>query len=212
MNNLENDNQFNNSSSSSNDSPENKFGENQSPRFSENQAPRFAEPRVNEFATMPENAYREAAYMQPDSFQPDLADIGTRFVAALIDGFIVGGAYLLMFGLLSVLGISSPLGESPFASQLETILIAWLYEATMTSSERQGTFGKNWMGIKVTDTNGKRLSFARASGRHFAKLISAYSCLIGYIIAFFTKKNQALHDLIAGTLVVNQGSTSIKDF
>jgi uncharacterized RDD family membrane protein YckC len=78
----------------------------------------------------------------------------------------------------------------------------WIYEASMESSTKQATVGKMALGLKVTDLEGRRISFARATGRHFAKLISGIILLIGYIMAGFTERKQALHDMIAGTLVV----------
>ena len=60
------------------------------------------------------------------------------------------------------------------------------------------------LGLKVTDLQGKRISFARATGRHFAKLLSGMILLIGYIMAGLTERKQALHDMIAGTLVVRE--------
>jgi uncharacterized RDD family membrane protein YckC len=80
-------------------------------------------------------------------------------------------------------------------------LAKWIYEASMESSSRQATVGKMALGLKVTDLEGRRISFARASGRHFAKYISGMILLIGYIMAGFTERKQALHDMIAGTLV-----------
>jgi uncharacterized RDD family membrane protein YckC len=71
----------------------------------------------------------------------------------------------------------------------------------MWSSRRQATLGKMALGLRVTDLYGRRISFARASGRHFAKIISGMILLIGYIMAAFTHRHQALHDMIAGTLV-----------
>ena len=81
-------------------------------------------------------------------------------------------------------------------------LAKWIYEASMESSARQATVGKMALALKVTDLEGRRISFARASGRHFAKYISGMILLIGYIMAGFTERKQALHDMIAGTLVV----------
>src|SRR5262245_43274473 len=52
-------------------------------------------------------------------------------------------------------------------------LLPWVYEAIMLSSEKQATLGKMVLGIAVTDLNGGRINFARATGRHFAKWISA---------------------------------------
>ena len=80
-------------------------------------------------------------------------------------------------------------------------LVDWLYSATLESSVWQATLGKKLLGLKVSDTQGKRLSFARASGRHFGKYLSSVFFL-GFILTAFTEKKQALHDLIAGTLVV----------
>jgi len=79
---------------------------------------------------------------------------------------------------------------------------SWIYEAAMESSAKQATLGKMALGLKVTDVEGRRISFARATGRHFAKYISGMILLIGYIMAGFTARKQALHDMIAGTLVI----------
>src|SRR5436309_4909588 len=96
-------------------------------------------------------------------------------------GAALGG--LLLSGLLSVLG-------------------TWLYFALMESSKKQATLGKMVLGIRVTDLEGRRVSFARASGRWFAKIISGLTFGIGYLMAAFTARKQALHDMIAGTLVM----------
>jgi len=77
----------------------------------------------------------------------------------------------------------------------------WIYEAAMESSSKQATLGKMALGLKVTDEQGGRISFARATGRYFAKIISGMILFIGYIMAGFTARKQALHDMIAGTLV-----------
>ena len=58
------------------------------------------------------------------------------------------------------------------------------------------------LGMKVTDLAGNRISFLRATGRYFAKIISALILFIGFIMVAFTEKKQGLHDMIAGTLVV----------
>ena len=83
-----------------------------------------------------------------------------------------------------------------------SLFLPWLYEAFMLSSEWQATVGKRAMSIMVTGVDGSRISFARATGRHFAKYISAFILCIGFIIAAFTAKKQALHDMIAETVVV----------
>jgi uncharacterized RDD family membrane protein YckC len=85
------------------------------------------------------------------------------------------------------------------------LVLSWLYFAGMESSEHQGTLGKMALGLVVTDMNGLRISFARASGRFFAKIITGLVPLyIGYIMAGFTEKKQALHDMIASCLVLRK--------
>ena len=58
------------------------------------------------------------------------------------------------------------------------------------------------MGIIVTDHNGGRISFWRATGRHFARIISAFSLLVGYIMIAFTERKQGLHDIMTSCLVL----------
>lgn len=82
------------------------------------------------------------------------------------------------------------------------IVCSWLYFAMLESSARQATFGKSIMSLRVTDINRNRLSFGRASGRFFSKIVTnLVPFAIGWIMAGFTEKKQALHDFIAATLV-----------
>lgn len=87
---------------------------------------------------------------------------------------------------------------------LINIVVEWLYFALMESSSKQATFGKIIVGIKVTDLDGNKISFARASGRYFSKYISGLILGIGYILAGVTEKKQALHDILASCLVINK--------
>ncbi|MBI3474259.1 MAG: RDD family protein [Acidobacteria bacterium] len=82
------------------------------------------------------------------------------------------------------------------------ILLVWLYRAGMESSHFQGTLGKLAVQIKVTDLEGNRISFERATGRHLAKFLSALSLGVGYLMVGFTLQKQGLHDRIAGTRVL----------
>jgi uncharacterized RDD family membrane protein YckC len=77
------------------------------------------------------------------------------------------------------------------------------YFSIMESSNRQATLGKLVMRIKITDLRGERISFAKAGVRFFAKILSTNILLIGYLIALFTERKQALHDLLASTVVIN---------
>ncbi|HEV3482485.1 MAG TPA: RDD family protein [Candidatus Acidoferrales bacterium] len=99
-------------------------------------------------------------------------------------------------------------GDSPQATALLLLvqLASWLYFATFESSRWQATPGKKVLGLLVTDLEGKRLSFIRASGRYFGKIISSLLFGIGFVMAGFTEKKQALHDMMAGCLVVRAPS------
>jgi uncharacterized RDD family membrane protein YckC len=120
------------------------------------------------------------------------ASVWARFAALIIDAIIVAVA--------SGLVTAGTFG----AGVVVTFIGPWLYEAFLLSSEWQATVGKRAMNMVVTGVDGTRISFARATGRHFAKYLSAFILGIGFIMAFFTAKKQALHDLIAETLVVNR--------
>lgn len=130
-----------------------------------------------------------------------------RFVAFIIDGLIIGiPIWLLMFSVIGSAGMSDPTGDmgTYFALQFVGILFGWLYSALMESSKSQATIGKQALGLKVTDANGQRISFARATGRHFSKFVSSMILLIGYLMVAFTEKKQGLHDIMAATLVVKK--------
>jgi uncharacterized RDD family membrane protein YckC len=171
-------------------------------------------------APVPPPVYTAAApaYAAP---APPYAGFWLRLVAYLIDSALVGAIFgvIALFLVLGLGGIAilQNVGDqlnSGDTSALVPILMAygffilaalfggWLYYALMESSVRQGTLGKMAMGLTVTDINGQRVSFGRASGRFFAKLITGLIPLgIGYIMAGFTEKKQALHDMIASCLV-----------
>ena len=134
-----------------------------------------------------------------------------RFVAALIGGILVELVVLPVGAMVgAMIGVAGYAVDMPrvgihmvsfIISGTIGLLGSWIYEAAMESSSKQATLGKMALGLKVTDMEGRRISFARATGRHFAKLISGMILLIGYIMAGFTQRKQALHDMIAGTLV-----------
>ena len=139
-----------------------------------------------------------------------------RFLAILLDGILLSIVLSpISFGIFGLMGVSARLGNRPDPAQIMALLIPaivaaatigvvgkWLYEALLTSSSKQATVGKMACGLRVTDLQGRRLTFARATGRFFAKYVSSLTLLIGYIMAGFTERKQALHDFIAGTYVI----------
>jgi uncharacterized RDD family membrane protein YckC len=158
------------------------------------------------------------------SSPPPYAGFWARFVASLVDGLILGIPFwLVVIVLISIFGgfgmmlhrnpvdpraaaaFLAPIFGLFFLGMLVFVILQWLYFAGMESSARQATFGKSVMSLRVTDYEGQRISFGHATGRFFAKLVSGLiPFAIGYIMAAFTEKRQALHDLIAGTLVLRK--------
>ncbi len=128
-----------------------------------------------------------------------------RFAAFSIDFIIVG---LVVLILSAGMGFSVGLGGvgGPGA-RLLGILIAvaapWLYWAGMESSRHQATIGKMALGMAVTDNLNNRMSFKRASARYYGKYLSSMTLLVGFIMAGFTQRKQALHDMLAGSVVVD---------
>jgi len=147
-----------------------------------------------------------------------------RVAAYLIDGLILGIpfgivvlALIFMFGGFGVMlhrsqmdpraaaAFIAPMFMTFFLGMVFFVLLQWLYFAGLESSARQATIGKSVMSLRVTNLEGSRLSFGHATGRFFAKIVSGMVPLaIGYIMAAFTERKQALHDLIAGTLVLKR--------
>ena len=82
-------------------------------------------------------------------------------------------------------------------------LVVWFFYApVLESSELRATLGKYWMGIQVADLQGRRISFQSALIRNLVKLFSTAIFFLGCLVALFTSKKQALHDLLADTVVV----------
>src|SRR5262249_7186149 len=86
------------------------------------------------------------------------------------------------------------------------LFLAFPYFTLMESSHWQATLGKRLMGIRVTDMNGARISFGRATGRYFLKSVSSFEFMLGYLVSF-SDQRQTWHDYMAGTLVVRRGIT-----
>lgn len=146
-----------------------------------------------------------------------------RFVAYLIDdillsiiGFVISLPFIgtivfsgialsemekceerTFFGIAGIVGVV-------FLLIVTITAVSWLYFALMESSKQQATLGKLALGLKVTDMNGEKISFGRATGRFFGKIISGMIFMIGYILAGLTEKKQALHDMMASCLVIRE--------
>ena len=121
------------------------------------------------------------------------------FSLDLFISFIIG----LLLGVVLAVFLSTSLDENQ--ANGFGMLIWWLYFACMESSKYQATLGKMALGIKVVDLNGNRVSFLRATGRHFSKIVSMMILGIGFLMIAFTKNKQGLHDIMSNSFVVNKG-------
>lgn len=149
----------------------------------------------------------------------------SRFAAFIIDLIIIGCLQAIVIAPIMAalgLGIASQVDNGGEISEEAAVgmigaaiagigsvimivyAISILYYAVMESSKTQGSVGKMALGIKVTDMDGNRITFGKALLRSIGKIISSMIMYIGYLLAAFTEKKQALHDMIATTLVVKK--------
>lgn len=136
-----------------------------------------------------------------------------RFVASIIDSIVI---YIIhSISALVFFGTMFPMPQNPESIELEyffsgqymgysifSLLLDVIYYAGMQSSSKQATIGKMAFDLKVVRTDGSRITFLRGVGRYFSKIISAIILMIGYIMAAFDSRKQALHDKIADTMVI----------
>lgn len=128
-----------------------------------------------------------------------------RLFAFAFDCLTLLCIYMLAGIILSLNIFISPISSLPiigFWFYGGMFLIAWFYFAGMESSRFQATVGKKILGMKVTDLNGQRISFWRATARYFGRMLSRILLMIGFITILFTKKKQAIHDMITKTVVI----------
>jgi uncharacterized RDD family membrane protein YckC len=147
------------------------------------------------------------------------ATIGARITAAAVDVVLLGvGAYAISVAVDLIYSNVYAMtfkraAESTRWGELGACLFVFIYIAGYEASIRQGTIGKTFLRIRVTDESGRRISFVRAVARSFAKAAFAYSAFVSLIVApilmlllaaplFVTPRRQGLHDLAAGTLVL----------
>jgi len=170
----------------------------------------------------PASAVASAAVPAPAYSQPApqfrYAGFWRRFVAMIIDGLVLSPILLIMFASTGLFGLISGAGGDRDRAALGAALFgigiflglviylagSWLYHTLMECSRHQATLGKVALGIKVTDLDGNRISFARANGRFFGKWLSGAVMNVGYLMAAFTEKKQALHDILASCLVIQK--------
>lgn len=151
---------------------------------------------------------------QPIYLKDNYAGFWLRFAALMIDGIVI----VVIIAILSMVFGIGMIDQTDSEEALFYIMsfygfiqiLVILYFSLLESSKWQATLGKRAVGILVTDERGGKISFGRALGRHFAKLLSSIILYIGFIMAGFTERKQALHDLIAGTLIIRDNNKIIQ--
>lgn len=145
--------------------------------------------------------------------RPAFAGFWLRAVAYLMDTVLISAVFGLIasfypstfmkFPEAAPVSLTSLPQLTPFAFAL-TITVNWLYFTFFESSAWQATPGKRVMRLYVADLNGQRVTFGRAAARNITKLISSLTFLVGYVVAGFTERKQALHDILARCLVLRR--------
>ncbi|MFC7348304.1 RDD family protein [Chryseobacterium zhengzhouense] len=109
------------------------------------------------------------------------ANFGERFLARLLDVFII-----------------------IIPSAIVPLLPGWLYFSLMHCSDSQQTIGQKALNIKLLSTDGAKINFGQSTGRFFANILNVFTFFIGFLMFFFNRRNQCLHDSLASTLVVSE--------
>jgi len=158
-----------------------------------------------------EHASKVTSMLPPQNETEKYEYIGfwERFGAHLIDGVILIvaliGFFILDTAILMLLWAPLSYYDATYVfAYLLWFLFVFLYYVYMESSSRQGTFGKNVLGIIVTDLDGNRISCGRATVRFIGRIIESISYGLLYLIIPFTAKKQGLHDFMAGTIVIRK--------
>lgn len=128
---------------------------------------------------------------------------------ARLAALVVDNTILVIFALVLLVGASFVSEEAAEIALVACVLVFLLYWPVMECSARQATFGKQLLGIQVTDMDGARLSFLRSLLRNLAKIISGIPLNLGFLFAAFTSRKQALHDMITRCLVVRAGPSHL---
>lgn len=159
-----------------------------------------------------ENTYTSPIIQEPLRETPpvyesplEYAGFWRRVAASLFDNAVTTFVGLGLGIMLVIFNIPIP----QIISNVVPILIFWLYFSLMESSDKQATVGKRILGIQVTGIDGNKISFLRATGRTFAKILSVLTLGIGFLMIAFTKKKQGLHDMVSETIVVKRGESHV---
>jgi uncharacterized RDD family membrane protein YckC len=130
-----------------------------------------------------------------------------RLAAYLIDGALLSA---VQFVLATGVFMMAPRDLRTIANLAPvSAAMSWAYFALFESSPMRATVGKYALGLYVSDTHGDPITFRRATARYWLKILSSLSLLVGWFMAAFTPRKQALHDMLAGTLVLRRADVQL---
>ena len=133
------------------------------------------------------------------------AGLWRRAVAFLLDQLVITSGILVVAGMARIPVFSGYMHpDDMVALVMISVTSEWLYYAFLESSQLRATLGKHALGLRVIDTKGGVVSFAQATGRYFAKILSFLPFGIGFVMIGVTKKKQGLHDMMSGCFVVRE--------
>jgi len=126
-----------------------------------------------------------------------------RATACIIDWFIISAVFVVLTFIVVAL-TGNVIARALISGSLLVVIPTayFIYHVIMECSAKQGTYGKQILKIRVTDLEGNRITASKAITRNLAKVLSILTLFIGYLTAYFNKKQQCLHDMIAETLIV----------
>lgn len=147
---------------------------------------------------------RDILHLKPQYTLPQyFATLDIRLLAVIIDLFILFAVFAVIVFIIMLFLESR---EAKIIAALSGLIIVpvskLIYGSVMEASDKQATYGKILMAIKVTNESGNRISQGQAFARNFSKLLCILTLGIGYLMGFFDRRQQCLHDKIAGTLVI----------
>jgi len=146
---------------------------------------------------------RELFHFAKRSVVPQyFAGFDQRWMASALDWLFVGGIFIVL-AFIAVVLIEDKNERLVIALSILAFIpfTKIIYHIVMECSAKQATYGKQILKIKVCDLEGKRISAGRSIGRNLFKIFSLIT-IIGYLISFFNKRQQCLHDMMAETLVM----------
>ena len=162
----------------------------------------------------PPDDYLSIATPENVAFGYEVAGIGSRFLAAVVDTLIILALILLVELTLSLIAASffrdQLLSDSPALVWMAAIfgLVAfalfWGYYIFFEMLWNGQSPGKRWVGLRVIRTDGTPVTLAESIVRNLVRLVDFLPAYygVGVVTMFVNGQSRRLGDLAAGTLVV----------